>query len=149
MGTIRIGRKEQVSFVPDKVQSESRQLPSETMSEEQKSNLIESIKQMPKEKWVAALRGVGLEDEANECERQLAEEHLQEMSRENTVADVVDDVPAVEYTVENAEGMAGSVEITDTTVVTDVTEEKADIEPSVEKPKRTRRKSAKGKADKK
>lgn len=81
MRTIRVGREKQKPFGVEN--APNVQLPSETMSEEQKQKFLESISQMPKDKWVGALRSAGFESEANECERELAEEHLRELELES------------------------------------------------------------------
>lgn len=80
MGTIRVGRDAKRLYTSGIVENRERVAPS--MSDEERSKLIVSIKQMPKEKWVSALRSAGLNDEADECERSLAEEHLAELNQQ-------------------------------------------------------------------
>lgn len=80
MGTIRIGRNKQNDFVPELVTASKQERP--VLSDEEKANLLQSIKLMPKDKWVSALRSAGLDAEADECERSLAEEHLRELELE-------------------------------------------------------------------
>ena len=98
MGKIRIGRSGQNTFDSNvaKVQK-----PAETMSEEHKANLIESILRMPKEKWVGAFRASGLDKEADEYEMMLAEEHLREMEKK----DAPEVVPSEEESVSEVENM--------------------------------------------
>ena len=80
MGTIRIGRNKQKDYVPELATAAAQSHP--VFSDEEKANLLQSIKMMPKDKWVSALRSAGLEEEANDCERALAEEHLRDMKME-------------------------------------------------------------------
>ena len=79
MSTIRVGRNGQNTFVSGETTVSNVPLASEGMSDEQKVRFIESVRQMPKEKWVSALRSAGLNEEADDCERSLAAEHLLEL----------------------------------------------------------------------
>ena len=85
MGTIRIGRVNQKTYEAGSITTgESAQsAPKKQMNEEEKAKFLESVQQLPKDKWVSALRNAGLEDEANECEKALAEEHLHELNAKN------------------------------------------------------------------
>ena len=77
MGTIKVGLKNPKEFKPGGWTTASEQ---PVIGESEKSALLESIRRMPREKWVSAMRSAGLNDEADECERLLAEEHLRELS---------------------------------------------------------------------
>lgn len=85
MGAIRIGKKNPTrvdSANITKMANTNHSAPSaseKSLSEEDKAKLIENIKALPKDKWVSALRSAGLEKEADECEKSLAEEHIHEM----------------------------------------------------------------------
>lgn len=85
MGAIRIGRMNPTrvdSANITKMANANHSAPSaseKSLSEEDKAKLIENIKALPKDKWVSALRSAGLEKEADECEKSLAEEHIHEM----------------------------------------------------------------------
>lgn len=83
MGVIRVGRRNQKTIdlmggISLKAAPKKR-----IMDEKEKAAFIESLKQMPKDKWVSTLRAAGLDEEANECERALAEEHLHEINLKN------------------------------------------------------------------
>ncbi len=83
MGVIRVGRRNQKTIdlmggISLKAAPKKR-----VMDEKEKAAFIEGLRQMPKDKWVSTLRAVGLDDEANECERALAEEHLHEINLKN------------------------------------------------------------------
>lgn len=79
MGTIRIGQKGgKAFFYPGAVQVQSGTVKKREYSPEEKQKLLDSIKMMPKSKWVQALRSAGLKDEADACELSLAEEQRHE-----------------------------------------------------------------------
>ena len=83
MGVIRVGQKnpKTVSLMGGislKAVPKAR-----VMDEKEKAAFIEGLKKMPKGEWVSALRNAGLDDEANDCERSLAEEHLHELNLKN------------------------------------------------------------------
>jgi len=83
MGTIRIGRQGEKPFNGGSITTSPEVAAPKQMSEDEKAAFIESLKKLPKDKWVSALRNAGLNEEANECERSLAEEHLHEINAKN------------------------------------------------------------------
>ena len=85
MGTIRIGRVNQKTYEAGSITTgeAAQSAPKKQMNEEEKAKFLESVQQLPKDKWVSALRNAGLEEEANECEKALAEEHLRELNAKN------------------------------------------------------------------
>lgn len=83
MGTIRIGRIEKKPYNGGLITTSPEVAAPKQMSEEEKTVFMESLKKLPKDKWVSALRNAGLEEEANECEKALAEEHLHELNAKN------------------------------------------------------------------
>jgi hypothetical protein len=83
MGTIRIGRIEKKPYNGGSITTSPEVAAPKQMSEEEKAAFIESLKKLPKDKWVSALRNAGLEQEANDCEKALAEEHLHEVNAKN------------------------------------------------------------------
>jgi hypothetical protein len=83
MGTIRIGRIEKKPYNGGSITTSPEVAAPKQMSEEEKAAFMESVKKLPKDKWVSALRNAGLEEEANECEKALAEEHLHELNAKN------------------------------------------------------------------
>lgn len=91
MGTIRVGKSSPVAYKSSGWTTVTNEDSPNTLSEEEKASFLASVKQMPKDKWVSTLRNAGFDDEANECERLLAEEHLQELrrsSRANRLAEI-------------------------------------------------------------
>lgn len=90
MGTIRIGQGEKkVFFYPGAVPVIPGAQKKREYTPEEKEKLLESIKMMPKSKWVSALRSAGLTDEAAECERGIAEELRS--NRRNEILTIADD----------------------------------------------------------
>lgn len=129
MGKIRIGRMGQKTFDSNVVKV---QKPAETMSEEHKANLIESILRMPKEKWVGAFRASGLDKEADEYEMMLAEEHLREMEKK----DAPEVVPSEEESVSDAEKTDDGNEEESQPVADSVVSEETVLSEEVSKPKK-------------
>ena len=79
MGTIIVGQKNPKRVVSNGFTSLSPSANAagtakKEMSEEEKAKLMENIMQLPKDKWVSALRNAGLESEAVDCEKFLEEE---------------------------------------------------------------------------
>lgn len=56
--------------------------PVRPLSEEERSKMAESLRSLPKDKVVSAMRSAGLDKEADDMEHQLAEEYLAEQRRE-------------------------------------------------------------------
>ena len=71
MRTIRVGRDGSRNVAVGVPDAPAVQPPSETMSDEQRKNLVESINTMPLEKRVSAFRSVGLDEEADAFEKSL------------------------------------------------------------------------------
>ena len=88
MGIIRVGKKNPQAYLSGGFGASRSDAEKKVFSEDERLKLIESIKRMPKEKWVSALRSVGLTEDADECERSLAEEHLNEM-RNTRLAEIM------------------------------------------------------------
>lgn len=76
MSEIRIGQKgEKTFFYPGTATVVGGNVKKREYTKEEKEKLMESIRMMPKSKWVQALKSAGLAAEAEECERSLAAEH--------------------------------------------------------------------------
>jgi hypothetical protein len=82
MGTIKVGKNNPKEFRSSGWTSVTETAAPLVMSEERKAEVMESLKDLPESEWVATLRNHGLVDEANECERSLAEKHLHELGKE-------------------------------------------------------------------
>lgn len=82
MGTIRVGKNNPKEFMSSGWTSVTETAAPLVMSEEKKAEVMESLKDLPESEWVVTLRNHGLVDEANDCERSLAEKHLRELGVE-------------------------------------------------------------------
>lgn len=82
MGTIRVGKNNPKEFMSSGWTTVTETAAPLVMSEESKAEVIESLKTLPESEWVVTLRNHGLVDEANDCERSLAEKHLHELGKE-------------------------------------------------------------------
>lgn len=87
MGTIRVGKKNPKAITPNGWSTVGSGVVSsvavgkkELSGEERERFIKDLLSPLPKEQWVSALREHGFVDEAADCERSLAEEHLRELN---------------------------------------------------------------------
>lgn len=81
---MRVGREVKRQVEASELQRRKAQMVQ--MSDEDRKKLYDSLMTLPKDKRVPALRSAGLDKEADELEHQMAEEHLEDMRKEQLAA---------------------------------------------------------------
>jgi hypothetical protein len=77
---MRVGKEVKREVLGNSLGSETRQ-PSEMTADERKA-MAEGLMSLPKDKVLPAMRSAGLDTEADELERRMAEQHLADMRSE-------------------------------------------------------------------